>query len=226
MRLVKSEKAISLPRSSARQALADAIVERDTVTRRTQGNRVARDNIQNLIWALDEKIELANAAIAEATQEYANHLAKTAAGEDVVQPVSIRQRRDEAQHLQDEIAASRLALAELDAQHETLTRDLDWATRKVKDRAADVVKAHADFDELVAKFHAAWREFISLRETLAFLGDRNWGLLPEKHWWCTSDSRTRDWDIPGPRPWKAAMEALLTDPDALLPQEIEGRHVV
>jgi hypothetical protein len=147
--------------SPERQALADAIAERDAtkaefeaVQRAAGGwDSPARQAVRQAEAALEE----ATAAIEKALQNAATYLVEQASGAGTPPAVTIADARRDEQTARDNLAAAESALATLKARIGPAEDALGWKEMKVRDAVEAVLKAAPETEAVLVEVENAMR---------------------------------------------------------------------
>ncbi len=200
------------PRSPERAALAAAIDRHNAATRYLAANETAQQRTFQTIRDARRAVEAATAAIDEAKANAARHLTDTAMGTAGNAPLTVKDARAKVQDAEDALEAAICAQSALVEQQKAAESDLQYARMALDYRVRDVVKAEANAGALVSDYVALHRDLVNRRRVLEFLNLRD--TIPKGLSW----QGEGNWpDLPGAAPWRNAVTALESDPDAPLP---------
>jgi hypothetical protein len=126
--------------------------------------------------------------------------------------MSVKAARVAAQDAQDALEVARSARDELLKQRPAAAESPYYKRARVDARVADVIKAEAPAEKMLADFATLHRRFVEHRRVLEWLEGQ--GAIPRDVSW---RAEPREWSDAGETPWKSAVAALATDADAALP---------
>jgi hypothetical protein len=143
----------------------------------------------------------------------AQHLVAAALGRDP--GPSLEDAQSAHADAEASLAEARATLDVLDASKEDAEKELDWAKRMLADAIRGVIRSERATRDLLARFAAARRELMGLRQALELLSGKN--ALPDdaRLWRCDPDDRDRS---PATVARTSAITALERDADAALPE--------
>jgi hypothetical protein len=193
------------------------------------------------VYARRDAIEAAKAALDQAQRDAVDHLVRVASGTAAVAPTPIRAARSALTDAEDELSAATAARDALAVQLADVERYPDRGGRRVRAAAEAVIQAEGAerANALAGRVQHLQAELIREGAALSWLakvGVFPVGKVPGHEYGRPTDARTaatlrrveglsRTWsnmaadEALGRAPWDAAMEALLQDATARLPEE-------
>lgn len=199
------------PRSPERQKLAAAIERHAAAERQIAALRDARERAFDRFRELNAAAEKAREALEQAIADEGRHLAAELMGEADDAPLTVRDATlalDSATAALDRLRRTREALEE---QEKEAAKELEFAALPLRERVRDVVRADPAVRKLAAELTAARDRYRDLLRAADWLGD----MLPDDLQACRNVNAPAD--LPTLPLWQAAVKALETDPDAVLP---------
>jgi chromosome segregation ATPase len=200
------------PRTPERESLAEAIARHAEATDQLAAVRAARERTEEARHSAEEATAKAKAAIEQAKIDTA---AALVGGTPGAPGTSVKAARAALQDCEDALEAAVAAGSVLAESAEEAERELARAERDV-DRAVEaVVKASTEIRALVGRLKTAYAELVDVRNALRAVQSR----LPDdlKILGSVDIPSIHQDDLKLAATWRAAIAALATDPDALLP---------
>lgn len=199
-------------RSVEREKLAQAIERHRAATERLGKIRAAASAAGETLTR--KAVAEAEAALAEARADEPRQLVARMLNEadDALTVAAATEALAAATAARDLTDRTRAALREREAAAVT---DLSWATAARENAIKAIVAPSASVAQLLADHHVARRRTAELAAALGFLGWR-W-LPPEAQHWAAIPVPNRAAEAAAVAPWAAALSALESDPDTLLP---------
>jgi hypothetical protein len=211
---------IATQRDSARDALAECILDRDAKAKAATLAREAVERSNALVSDAERHAEAVKIALSNARDGREARLRQAIEGGTAIEKVpSTREQRFAELDAADELAAAKSVLTNCVASLTFAANDLQWAQRKVEAAVAPILAG--EIDRLIAEAESHQAALDAKHATLLWLR----AVLPpvEQH-------LRLNFALPPPPPpgvtardyrppaeWVAAREALLVDADALLP---------
>jgi hypothetical protein len=193
----------------ARAELDEVIARHTTLVAKAEAAHKALDACEEAILLAAEKLEKAKKVAAEAPAAMAKHQVDSMVGVKTRPPISPQAANDALARAEDELAALRSYREELTVQRQKARDSRDFTAMRVRDKRAVVLRDSEEVAVLVERYEATRLAYHQLEITLQRIDSV--GGIPPAH-------RSADLRHLKPDPaWMAALEALLTDADAALP---------
>lgn len=209
MRLVD---ATSPPRTPERESLAEAIARHGAATKQLVRIAAAHERASETVFDSNDSVDRATAALDEAKVGEGSYLTAVALGEADAAASPVKTAAANVEQANEQLATARRTRDALEAEIKTAENNLMWAKNKINDVVGAAVKTDPATAQLVAEFNAAELQYFSLKQQMGIVRtDR----MPDeaKFWYCE-----HNWpESPGVAKWRAALAALASDADALLP---------
>ena len=199
------------PRSPEREGLGLAIARRDKVRRELEAVNSALEGFWEKKATAKEAIAAAEAVVETAKADAAHYLIKSTFGDAPTPPLMPREARAALAEAQDALQVLEEAHDTVRAMKEDLERQFLRCDGQVNEARSAVVRSDPRTLALAERYQAALAEFASLRDAVSMMGAHlpiRPTFLPGPQGWPRTNSDMR---------WRAAVDALETDPDAELP---------
>jgi hypothetical protein len=221
------------PNGRERDQLLQAIAALQEEQQRLTSLEAAREKAREQSWAASHKINEAEAALRKAQAEESTRLAYEFAsgGMNAVSPISSAQLALEA--VQAEASQIERIESALDSELIQVANRVNRAQTQVYAALAQLIVNSAEFQQLYAEQTKAWARIRGLRKAFALIQHELHGQMPQqladRYLAAVSLVPQAIRDATG-RPiatdeapvqaWRTALEALLVDPDAALPEQV------
>ena len=203
-------------RSPEREQLAEALAKRNDANHELGDIEAALLRARNTVDAATIAVAEKTKALETAKGANTDYLARAALGKSGdVPPPSVQEARIALQDAQDKLDAARSTVALFENNRQVTIGEVSYAERDV-DRAVEaVVKASTEIRALVGRLKTAYAELVDVRNALRAMQSR----LPDnlKIMGSVDIPSIHQDDLKLAATWRAAIAALATDPDALLP---------
>jgi hypothetical protein len=201
------------PRTPERQRLAEAIEAHAAAVKQVQHVQERHEHAEQVVFRASDKLEAAQRASEKAKASESERIASAALGEADTDLMSVTDAELAVAQATNDLTVSRRIR---DALQERLAREKAEVTR-AKEAIERAVAAAAKSDPpavaLVLEQERVNRRLAELHHIFSFLGRSDASPVSNYGFWPNAASAAVV------DPWRAALEALRTDPDAPLPTE-------